>query len=173
MEDRPQTIVFVLEAADSTDRFQAAQMRLRRVHFCVERFSIVNQEMLQLKIQNVADEFTSRAAVRNFECSAWQPDLRLLWNTSMLQRQRTTSDFRLLISAARICDRAAGLFTSLAVGMLAEASGTHHADRITDLRFCRAARFARSRLGVVLDNLRDRFGLAPLSTGQFLRVCCS
>ena len=117
--------------------------------------------MLQLKIQNVADEFTSRAAVRNFECSAWQPDLRLLWNTSILQRQRTTSDFRMLISAARICDRTAGLFTSLAVGMLAGASDTHHADRITDLRLCREARFARCRLGLSWKPARSIRTCAP------------
>jgi cation diffusion facilitator CzcD-associated flavoprotein CzcO len=37
-------------------------------------------EPRQLKMQNVARRLTSRSAVRNFDCSAWQPDLSILSN---------------------------------------------------------------------------------------------
>ena len=53
---------------------------------CVDRFIIVSQKMRQLRMQKVASKLTSRSAVRNFDCSAWQPDLRILWKTSILQR---------------------------------------------------------------------------------------
>lgn len=52
----------------------------------VERLIIVNQKMRQLKMQNVASRLTSRSAVRSFDCSAWQPDYRILWNVSIFQR---------------------------------------------------------------------------------------
>jgi hypothetical protein len=44
---------------------------------------IVNQKIRQLKMQNVASRLTSRSAVRSFDCSAWQPDLRTLWKVSI------------------------------------------------------------------------------------------
>ena len=39
-------------------------------------------------MQNVATDprFANRSAVRNFDSSALQPDLRILWNISIFQR---------------------------------------------------------------------------------------
>lgn len=44
----------------------------------VERLSIVDQKIRQLKMQNAANRLTNRSAVRSFDRSAWQPDFRIL-----------------------------------------------------------------------------------------------
>ncbi|MDA9544769.1 hypothetical protein ACM43_09435 [Bradyrhizobium sp. CCBAU 45321] len=51
--------------------------------FGEERLSIVIQKTRQLTMQKTAIRLTRRSAVRNFESSALQPDLRILWKTSI------------------------------------------------------------------------------------------
>ena len=48
--------------------------------------SIVSQKMRHPRMQNIASRLTSRSAVRSFECSALQPDFRILWKVSIFQR---------------------------------------------------------------------------------------
>src|SRR5665213_3417930 len=50
------------------------------------RVRIVNQNTRQLRIQKTAMRLASRSAVRSLESSARQPDLRILWKTSIFQR---------------------------------------------------------------------------------------
>src|SRR5438874_10678004 len=42
--------------------------------------------MRQLTMQKIDIRFTSRSAVRSLDSSALQPDLRILWNSSIFQR---------------------------------------------------------------------------------------
>ena len=42
------------------------------------RFSIVSQNMRHPRMQNIASRLTNRSAVRSFECSARQPDFKIL-----------------------------------------------------------------------------------------------
>ena len=64
------------------------------------RLSIVNQRTRQLMMQKTAMRFASRSAVRSFDSSALQPDLRILWKTSIFQRMAYQSIFS--IAAARV-----------------------------------------------------------------------
>ena len=57
------------------------------------RFGIVSQNMRQLKMQNKARRLTSRSAVRSLDRSAWQPDFRILWKTSIFLRHAYHSSF--------------------------------------------------------------------------------
>jgi hypothetical protein len=47
---------------------------------------MVIQKMRQLTMQKIDIRFTSRSALRSLESSALQPDLRILWNSSIFQR---------------------------------------------------------------------------------------
>ncbi len=47
-----------------------------------DRLSIVIQKIRQLRRQKTAISLTSRSAVLSRAFSVWQPDFRILWNTS-------------------------------------------------------------------------------------------
>lgn len=51
-----------------------------------DRLIIVIQNIRQLRMQNIEIRLASRSAVRNLESSALQPDLRILWKTSIFHR---------------------------------------------------------------------------------------
>src|SRR4030095_15776955 len=58
-----------------------------------ERLIIVIQKIRQLRMQKTAIKLTSRSAVRSRDCSALQPDFKILWNVSIFQRDAYHSSF--------------------------------------------------------------------------------
>ena len=64
------------------------------------RLSIVNQKTRQLMMQKTAMRLASRSAVRSLDSSALQPDLRILWKTSIFQRMAYQSIFSIAASRA-------------------------------------------------------------------------
>src|ERR1700676_1133786 len=64
-----------------------------------DRLSIVIQKTRQLRMQNTAIKLASRWAVLSLDFSALQPDLRILWNTSIFHLNAYHSSF--LMASAR------------------------------------------------------------------------
>src|SRR4051812_11135420 len=60
---------------------------------------MVSQKMRQASRQKTDSNFISRSAVRSQEASARQPDLRILWKTSIFQRNAYHTNFS--IASAR------------------------------------------------------------------------
>src|SRR5712691_6563685 len=58
-----------------------------------ERLSIVIQKTRQLRMQKTETRLVRRWAVLSFDSSALQPDLRILWNTSIFHRKAYHSSF--------------------------------------------------------------------------------
>lgn len=58
-----------------------------------ERLSIVIEKTLQLRIQKTEIRLVRRSAVRSFDSSALQPDLRVLWKTSIFHLKAYHSSF--------------------------------------------------------------------------------
>lgn len=73
--------------------------------FGAVRFSMVNQNTRQLRIQKTAMRLASRSAVRSLESSARQPDLRILWKTSIFQRMAYQSIFSTASERVRLAGR--------------------------------------------------------------------
>ena len=48
--------------------------------------TIVVQKMRQLRMQDTAISLVNRSAVRSRAASTWQPDFRILWNSSIFYR---------------------------------------------------------------------------------------
>src|SRR3981081_3904900 len=62
-----------------------------------ERLSIVIQKIRQLRMQKTETRLVRRWAVLSFESSALQPDLRILWNTSIFHLNAYHSSFSHLV----------------------------------------------------------------------------